>query len=209
MDCSVEVKTQSVTLQKCITHFANILSDTEITTQPQAVLSLDHGLKSILKILIHCREKSGTVYVIGNGGSAAIASHMVIDLVNMVKMRAMAMLDPAVTTCISNDYGYEQIYAKQLSQFIRSEDILIAISSSGNSKNIINAVDIAKKTSAKVITLSGFSENNALRQVGDYNLWLNSKDYGQVEIGHAFLLHYLTDRLAEMLKSDINFEEMI
>ena len=104
-----------------------------------------------------------------------------------------------MTTCISNDYGYEHVYEKQLAQFIEKEDVLIAISSSGNSKNIINAATFAKNKGAHVITLSGFSENNRLRQIGDYNLWLNANDYGQVEIGHAFILHYFTDRLREML----------
>ena len=79
------------------------------------------------------------------------------------------------------------------------KDILIAISSSGQSRNIVNAVAVAKKNGATVITLSGFQDNNPLRQIGHYNLWLNSKDYGQVEIGHAFILHYLTDRLRECL----------
>lgn len=200
MECLTETKTQVITLQKNITHFANILSETEITTQPQKVLLIDYGLQLILNLLVYCRAQGGTVYIIGNGGSAAIASHASIDFINMCSVRATAMLDPAITTCISNDFGYEQIYAKQLAQSIRTDDILIAISSSGNSKNIINAVETAKKHIATVITLSGFSENNVLRQMGDYNLWLNSKDYGQVEIGHAFLLHYLTDRLAEILK---------
>jgi len=136
---------------------------------------------------------------VGNGGSAAIASHAVIDFINMDKMRATAMLDAAVTTCISNDYGYEQVYAKQLMQCIDGKDVLIAMSSSGQSKNIMNAVSVATSKNAKVFTLSGFLTDNPLRKMGDYNLWLNSKDYGQVEIGHAFILHYLTDRLRDML----------
>jgi|SRR3990167_8569369 len=199
MDCLDlnEIKFSSITLASCITLFSNTLINTKITTETHENLPIESGMQSILQILIHCRNQNGAVYIAGNGGSAAIASHAVIDFLNMARMKATAMLDPAVTTCISNDYGYEHIYAKQLSRFIQKEDVLIAISSSGRSQNIVNAVHVAKNKNAKIITLSGFSENNALRQIGHYNLWLNSTDYGQVEIGHAFMLHYLTDRLKE------------
>jgi len=201
MDC-VELekpKTGYLDLITCIDRFSRVLVNTTITNFSYETIILEKGLHEILNILLICRDRFGTAYIAGNGGSAAIASHAVIDFLNMAKMKATAMLDPAVTTCLSNDYGYEYVYAKQLARFIQSEDVLIAISSSGNSKNIINAVDVAKNQGATVITLSGFTENNVLRQIGHYNLWLNSKEYGQVEIGHAFILHYLTDRLRELL----------
>lgn len=199
MDCLKpdEAKTKIVTLTASIDSFSSKLLNSKITTHLHENLSAQNGMQSVLEILVHCRNQNASVYIAGNGGSAAIASHAVIDFLNMAKMKATAMLDPAVTTCLSNDYGYEHVYERQLERFIQPNDVLIAISSSGNSKNIINAVNIAKKHNAKVITLSGFAENNPLRQIGDYNIWLNSKDYGQVEIGHAFMLHYLTDRLKE------------
>ncbi len=201
MDCLeiVEISKCSISLNASISYFVSLLSDAKITTDLHEVLSNQQGIEFMLTTLMCCRNQNGAVYIIGNGGSAAIASHATIDFINMVKMRSSAMLDPAVTTCISNDYGYEHVYARQLTQFIRPEDVLIAISSSGRSQNILNAVQVAKKFGVKTITLSGFSEENPLRLVGDYNLWLNSKDYGQVEIGHAFILHYLTDRLRESL----------
>jgi len=201
MDCLEQdkIKNDFITLNSCIASFCEILVNSKITTNLYQSLTIQQGMQAMLQVLIHCRNQNGTVYIAGNGGSAAIASHATIDFLNMAKMKATAMLDSSVTTCISNDYGYEYVYSKQLAQFIRSEDVLIAISSSGRSKNIINAVDAARKRSAKIITLSGFLEKNPLRQIGDYNLWLNSKEYGQVEIGHAFMLHYLTDRLRETI----------
>ena len=189
----------TMTLCSSVGRFSAVIQQTQITTNNKSFLNIDDGMQAILTRLHHCREQTAVVYVIGNGGSAAIASHAVIDFLNMAKIKATAMLDPAVTTCISNDYGYEHVYEKQLAQFIEKKDVLIAISSSGNSKNIINAATFAKNKGAHVITLSGFSENNRLRQIGDYNLCLNANDYGQVEIGHAFILHYFTDRLREML----------
>ncbi len=203
MDCleleKIKTKTDHIALHSSITLFSNIIIDSKITTLLHEILLTQQGLNLIINMLIQCRNQNGAVYIVGNGGSAAIASHATIDFLNMAKMKATAMLDSAVTTCISNDYGYEYVYSKQLEKFIGPQDVLIAISSSGQSKNIINAVNIAKKNDAKVITLSGFQDNNPLRQIGHYNLWLNSIDYGQVEIGHAFILHYLTDRLRESL----------
>lgn len=188
---------KTVSFKKNIDHFSEIITNTIITKQNN-VQPITTSVEKILQLFFSCKEKNATVYVIGNGGSAAIASHAVIDFLNMVEMKATALIDPATTTCISNDYGYESVYEKQLNLFIQKNDVLIAISSSGQSKNIIRAVTLAKKRDANVITLSGFLENNPLRQLGDYNIWLNSKDYGQVEIGHAFILHYFTDCLRNM-----------
>jgi D-sedoheptulose 7-phosphate isomerase len=182
-------------MKQTVKEFQDVLLNTQITTITQQPFSLEEGLDAIIHLIDNCRAQHKTVYVIGNGGSAAIASHVVVDLLNTVKMKAMSMLNPAVTTCLSNDYGYEYVYEKQLAQFIEKQDILIAISSSGKSKNILNGVEIAKLAGAKVITFSGFLADNPLRQTGDYNLWLDSSKYGPVEIGHAFILHHITDQL--------------
>lgn len=201
-DC-LNIKTLSKTLHLATEHFATVIENTCVTTKSYDVISIDSGMQAIISVLDQCRNQFGFVYIVGNGGSAAIASHAAIDFINMDKMRAVSMLDPAVTTCISNDYGYEYVYSKQLAQFIKKEDVLIAISSSGKSRNIINAVNTSESIGAKTITLSGFSENNPLRQAGDYNIWLNSTNYGQVEIGHAFVLHYITDQLHYLLTEKI------
>ena len=200
MDCLDAIK---ISLTSSVTDFSDIINHSVITSSQHESLLLDQGTQAIIRMLIQCREQNGTVYLVGNGGSAAIASHAVIDFMNMATMRAHSLLDSSVTTCISNDYGYEHVYSKQVAQFIQFNDVLIAISSSGKSQNIINAVNAAKKNTAKIITFSGFLENNPLRQLGNYNVWLNTKDYGQVEIGHAFILHYLTDRLRETLFMEI------
>ncbi len=199
MDVSTqsEVQLNPVKFECCTVQFATLLNHIQISNHACDFFQSQMGFQMILRALQTCREKNGTVYLVGNGGSAAIASHAVIDFLNMAKMRASALLNPAVTTCISNDYGYEFIYSKQLATFLTNKDVLIAISSSGNSKNIINATQVAHEKDACVVTLSGFSENNSLRKTGNYNIWLDSKDYGQVEIGHAFILHYFTDCLRE------------
>lgn len=200
---SIEIKAPLATLHNTTQLFFSVLQNTCITKKTHDSISLEFGIQEIIAVLAQCRKQDGVVYIVGNGGSAAIASHASIDFINMDKMRAFSLLDPAVITCISNDYGYEEIYAKQLSQFIKKEDVLIAISSSGKSSNITKAAEVTNTKDVKTITFSGFSESNPLRQLGDYNIWLNSNNYGQVEIGHAFILHYITDQLHYLLSENM------
>jgi D-sedoheptulose 7-phosphate isomerase len=96
---------------------------------------------------------------------------------------------------MSNDYGYENSFSEPLSNLAKENDLLIAISSSGRSANIRNAVISIKEAGGYAITLSGFGQDNPLRSMGDLNVWLDSNSYGLVEIGHLFYLHYLSGRL--------------
>ena len=129
-------------------------------------------------------------FLIGNGGSAAVASHISNDMVKS-GWDAVALTDPAVMSCMANDYGWENVYREQVKRHGLKDDVLIAISSSGMSGNIINAVAFAKGKNMKVITCSGFDADNALRSMGDYNIWVPSSNYGVVEICHLSILHSL------------------
>jgi D-sedoheptulose 7-phosphate isomerase len=150
------------------------------------------GLVGDLKEL---RSKGSRLYLVGNGGSAGVAAHAVTDFLNVGKLRASTLHDPSLLTCMANDFGYENAFARILATVGAPGDTLIAISSSGNSANIRNAVTEMRKLGGATITLSGFKRDNPLRALGDVNLWLDSGDYGMVEIGHQFLLHNLADRL--------------
>ena len=142
------------------------------------------------------------MYIVGNGGSAAIASHAVTDFVNMAKISAFTLHDSSLLTCMANDYGYEVAFARMLAMHAGEGDMLIAISSSGKSPNICNAVESFRSAGGgKVLTLSGFKTGNPLRQLGDLNVWLDSENYGIVEIGHQFVLHNLSDRIAAQLQA--------
>jgi D-sedoheptulose 7-phosphate isomerase len=134
------------------------------------------------------------VWLIGNGGSAAIASHAAVDLLT-AGVKAHVLTDPALITCLANDFGYDQVYAYPLQRLMGKGDLLIAISSSGQSPNILNGVQAAYEIGAEAVTLSGFAADNPLRQSGRVNLWVDSCDYGVVELEHAAILHRLTDRL--------------
>lgn len=130
---------------------------------------------------------------IGNGGSAAIASHMAVDYSKNGGMRALAFNDASFLTCLGNDLGYENVFAKQIELHAAAGDLVVAISSSGRSPNIINAVGVARNRECRIVTLSGFAADNPLRQLGDYNLWVPSPSYGFVEIAHLAVCHCILD----------------
>lgn len=174
--------------------FAALLANCEITSKDGTQLGIEPGMNAILQILDKARGNGSSVYVIGNGGSAAVASHAVIDLVNVAKLRAFTLHEPSVLTCIVNDYGYENAYSRLLAHMARPGDVLIAISSSGRSMNIRNAATQVAGNGGSVITLSGFSGDNPLRSLGNINIWLDASDYGLIEVGHQFILHNLSDR---------------
>lgn len=138
-------------------------------------------------------EAGDKIIFIGNGGSAAIASHMAIDYSKNGNLRAIALNDPASLTCLSNDIGFENAFAKQIEILGCSGDILVAISSSGTSQNILNAVAEARKKKIKVITLSGFGNDNHLRKKGEINFYVPSSQYGLVEISHLAICHCILD----------------
>lgn len=130
---------------------------------------------------------------IGNGGSAGIASHMAIDYSKNGGIRSLAFNDGAALTCLGNDLGYENVFAKQIELHARAGDVLVAISSSGQSMNILKAADAARERGCKVYTFSGFKADNPLRNYGDLNFYVGSSEYGFVEISHLALIHSILD----------------
>lgn len=191
-------------------NFAKIIAATECTGNPGAIVATKQAMQQIMAWLIECRESKNSVYIIGNGGSAAVASHAQIDFLNVAKLKAKVLHEPSVMTCMANDYGYENAFERLLETMLIPGDVVIAISSSGNSMNIRKGVKAAKQHGAKTITLSGFASDNPLRALGDLNLWLDSTDYGFVEVGHQFILHNLSDRFMALAKSiDVYCSELI
>jgi D-sedoheptulose 7-phosphate isomerase len=140
-----------------------------------------------------CHEGGNKLMFVGNGGSAGICSHMAIDYSKNGRLRSTAFNDGAALTCLGNDLGYEQVFAAQIEFHGRAGDILIAISSSGQSRNILNAVDAARRMGCSVYTLSGFTADNSLRGMGDINVYVDSQEYGFVEVGHLAILHSVLD----------------
>ena len=134
-------------------------------------------------------SRARVLFFIGNGGSAAIASHMANDFSKNGGKSALSFNDGASLTCLANDFGYDQVFAHPLGKHLLSTDVLVAISSSGESKNILAGVNVARHKGANVITLTGFEETNSLRRLGKKNVYVPSKDYGIVETIHLGVLH--------------------
>jgi D-sedoheptulose 7-phosphate isomerase len=174
--------------------FKDIVDRCMVTSKLGETRELEVGLAALCDRLTELRKAGQSLYLVGNGGSAGVASHSATDFFNVAKLRAVTLHESSLLTCMANDYGYENAFARMLSQMMNPGDIVIAISSSGKSMNIRNAADQATRSGAYVVTLSGFSAENPLRPLGDMNIWLDSSDYGFVEIGHQFILHNISDR---------------
>lgn len=152
---------------------------------------------SILKNL----PKSSHIYIIGNGGSASIASETANRFWKFCRFKSMAFNDPAILTSTANDMGWERVFELPLNTFAENGDVLIAISSSGESPNIINAVTVAKSKGLATITLSGFKPDNRLRQMGILNFYVPraaeypvlSSAYRHTERTHLFILDCILD----------------
>ena len=184
--------------------FSRIVSSTIATNMQNHVGTLDAELEGLFKKLSDLKKDNKNLYIIGNGGSAGVAAHAVTDFFNVARLRASTLHESSLLTCMANDFGYENAMARMLDQLLNPGDMVIVISSSGNSLNMQNAAAVSKSRDAFILTLSGFSPNNPLRSLGDINLWLDSSDYGFVEIGHQFILHNLADRFNDKFKDSFN-----
>jgi len=148
----------------------------------------------IANILKETKSKKSKTMIVGNGGSAAIASHVSVDLTKNANIRAINFNEADLITCFSNDYGYERWIEKAIDFYADNNDVLILISSSGKSKNMINACKSARnKKISKIITLTGHNKDNPLSKLGDINLWIDSKAYNFVENIHQVWLLTVVD----------------
>jgi len=185
----------NVTLHEHASDFQILLEKAEFTDQKGNSLNYENGINKNLKTLRSLRDGSGSLFLIGNGGSAAVVSHILTDFINVAGLKARTLHESSLITCMGNDYGYEHVFSQPLSVLAQKNDLLMAVSSSGNSLNIHNAVKRMKEIGGEIITLSGFESSNPLRAMGNLNIWIDSKNYGQVEIAHLFYLHYISEQL--------------
>jgi len=179
--------------------FSEIIGGTKVTNRQGTPSELARGLESLRDRLVQLKNNNKNLYIVGNGGSAGIAAHAVTDFFNVAKIRASTLQESSLLTCMANDFGYENAAGRMLTQLLNPGDVVIVISSSGNSLNMQNAASISRKSEAFIATFSGFSSENPLRKLGDLNIWLDSNDYGFVEVGHQFILHNIADRFNESL----------
>jgi D-sedoheptulose 7-phosphate isomerase len=145
-------------------------------------------------LFLEVKNNNKKILIFGNGGSAAIASHFSVDLTKNARIRCLNINDAGLITCFSNDFGFEHWVEKAVDFYGDDGDLLIVISSSGSSENMLNGVKAARKGSfSSVVTLSGFTQDNPLNQLGDINLWVDSKAYNFVENIHQIWLLAIVD----------------
>jgi D-sedoheptulose 7-phosphate isomerase len=135
------------------------------------------------------------VIIVGNGGSAAMSSHVAVDLTKNAGIRAINFNEADLLTCFANDYGYEHWVSQALKFYADKGDLVILISSSGSSKNILNGAATARELGLRIITFSGFKPDNPLKKLGDINFYVDSRGYNIVEMAHHVWLVALVDRI--------------
>src|SRR5215472_12459807 len=174
---------------------ADLLCATEVTSASRARLDFGDAVDWVTNRARAVHAAGNKLIFVGNGGSAAIASHMATDYSKNGGVRALALNDASMLTCLGNDLGYDRVFAKQIELHARKGDLVIAISSSGRSPNILNAVDAAAAAGCAIATMSGFTPDNPLRRKGEWNFYVASDRYGFVEIGHLTICHAVLDFL--------------
>ena len=148
-------------------------------------------------MVLEAHQSNKKIIIVGNGGSAAMASHVAVDFTKAAGIRAINFNEADLITCFANDYGYEHWVGKAIEFYADSGDLVFLISSSGKSQNMLNGAEKAKKMGVSVITVSGFLSGNPLRKLGDLNLWADSSDYNIVEMTHHVWLVAVIDYLIE------------
>ena len=150
--------------------------------------------------MLEIRTKNKTIYFVGNGASASMASHFAADTAKNGGFRTRVFTDLSLITAIANDISYEEVFAEPLRWYMEKGDMLVAISSSGNSPNVVRAVQTAGDAGGIVITLSAMGEDNAIRKKGDLNFYVSAQSYGLAETAHAAILHYWMDMIENSSK---------
>jgi D-sedoheptulose 7-phosphate isomerase len=169
-----------------------LLARTSCRTQGRE-LPLDQGFARWQALTRSLRRRRGAIYLIGNGASASMASHLAADLAKNAAVHTEVFSDLALITAVSNDLGYEQVFSHPLSVRARAGDMLVAISSSGRSANVLEAVRLARRRRLSIVTLTAMSPDNPLRRLGAYNFFVEATTYGMAETCHAALLHHWMD----------------
>ena len=166
----------------------NLLNDLDISLIDKSV-----------ELIQECKKNKGKTYIIGNGGSASIASHVSVDFAKVANVPSNTFNNANLITCFANDYGHENWIKEAIKAYTQKNDILILISSSGNSNNIINAAKYCNENSIPLITFSGFDKENNLAKLGDINIHINSNNYNYIEMSHHIILVSIVDIFKENL----------
>jgi D-sedoheptulose 7-phosphate isomerase len=168
-----------------------------------------NAVARVIAAMVQARERGKTIFFIGNGGSAATASHFANDVAIGTRcaskpFRAISLTDnQAIITAIANDDGYEHIFVKQLEVLMQPGDVLVAISASGNSPNLVAAVEYARARGNHTIGFTGFDGGKLKQRCSDFiHVPTERGEYGPVEAVHAFLVHLIGNYLLQLVKRE-------
>lgn len=176
--------------------FAQCLNQLSIRDASKDEVLSEHAFARWTEATQTVRRLHHTIYLIGNGASASMSSHMAADLAKNGHVHTEVFSDLALVTAIANDMGYEHVFSEPLRRRMRPGDMLVAISSSGESQNVINAAKTATERGGYVVTLTGMAPSNTLSRIGSLNFYIPAQTYGLAETCHAAILHHWMDRVA-------------
>ena len=171
-----------------------ILDRLAVTGRDRAAISPEDAFGRWVEMATRL-DRNGSIHLVGNGASASMASHYAADITKNCGIRANVFTDCALITALANDNGYENAYAVALDRYGRPGDLMVAISSSGDSPNIVNACRKAGCMGVALVTLSAKKPDNAIRSLGDLNFYVPGETFSLAESAHAVILHHWTDRL--------------
>lgn len=169
-----------------------LMRQVQVTDSTGTSLSIEDGADRVVRMIIDVRSASRKVMLGGNGGSSAIVSHAQNDLSESAGVRAMVFTEEPVLTARANDHGYGSVFERPIELWAEPGDLMVTVSSSGKSENIIRALKAARKQGCNLVTFSGFSPKNPSRSLGDINFYVPSSVYAYVETAHMALIHFLT-----------------
>jgi len=150
-------------------------------------------IKASVNLIVNTKKNKNKIYIVGNGGSSSIASHVSVDFTKIAKINCSTFNNANLITCFANDYKYENWVVEAIKAYSLEKDLFILISSSGTSKNIVNAAQYCKQKKINLITLSGFKKNNPLSQSGNINFHVESEEYNYIEMTHHIILLSIVD----------------
>lgn len=171
-----------------------------ITGKNNKEIDKDEALEQWVDKSEQIRAANGLFFFCGNGASATIAEHLSHDCFQNANFLTETVSETSHITAIANDYSYEDVFSYRIGKVMKQGDMLITISSSGNSPNIIKAIQTAREKESFIVTLSGMKENNKSRQMGDLNIYVPLGTYGLVESAHATVMHMWLDRYLDKYK---------
>ncbi len=179
-----------------VSALAECLNGVSATVDPDVPIDGDRAFDLWCETTEVVRQAERVIYLIGNGASASMASHFAADLAKNADLHTQVFTDTSLITAVANDMSYDMIFVAPLRQRLKNGDMVVAISSSGSSPNVLKAAEFAASRKATVVTLSAMQPGNALRQLGALNFWLPADTYGMAETGHAAILHHWMDRVS-------------